>query len=191
MSKDTRTFINYSSVTSTVAILLSLAALYFNFFREAHSLKVGVVDFDTSDTTLPVSLSCNVILLNNGNKTETLLSLDLFLSTEPGGKGGGVGPPEVKGPFVLKAGDVIPVRLKWDNLNEETFENEAKWEGSELYQKASFIVNLRVSAVRPDGTLTKRIIAVSRLEYDDASGMLTGTETTPDNWSLTELLAES
>lgn len=107
--------ITYATITSTIALIISCLSFYFTNIQEVHSLQCGVVrDYTESFNDDSLIYHSDLILLNKGNRTETLLSIEITYSS-----------PEdssiiasftsvrsaSRGPYVLKSGDAMPVHL--------------------------------------------------------------------------------
>jgi hypothetical protein len=167
--------ITYSGVTSTVAVVIALLSFYIANIREVHSLELGVVRSPGTYSGANIDYTTDLILLNRGNRTETLLSVKLFFPYSPDSETGLYSKAE-KGPFVLKPGDAVPVQLI-DKMTKDTFENGATWTGTKGVQKAELIVQLRTSAVSPNGQEIRKKIQLERIIYDEEND----TVSFPDN----------
>lgn len=160
----------YASLTATVALFLSLTSLYFTWFREVHSLKLGIVPSDTVDVSLPFTLSTDLVLLNRGNRTETVLALNPVLAAPSEHEG--ERPGWHKGPFVLKAGDALPVHVAW-TITENDLGNVAEWSGPSLERSADGDLLLSVSTISAEGAEIRKNILLGRLHYYEPSGEVT------------------
>lgn len=112
-----RHWLSYATITSTVAILISLSSFYFSWFYVNHSLKISIV---STDSTYPYNFQTDLVAFNHGNKTETLLYLQLFYVSSDG-LDRTFSEEYQKGPFVLKPGDVIPIRVDWASIGNDVF----------------------------------------------------------------------
>jgi hypothetical protein len=181
----TASWLNYSTIISSLALAISLSSFYFTWVRVDHSLKLGVVSSGGDDTELPLTYYANLILLNPGNRTETALTLELlFGSTLHSYE---FDPKSVKGPFVLKPGDAIPIRIEW-KIGQNNFDDAAEWRGPQFSQIASAKMYVRVHVVSPNGAETEKIFPVGNLVYNQASAAVEYQQIQPDKLGLHELL---
>jgi hypothetical protein len=180
--REKRFHLTYAGVTSTIAIIIAFLSFYVANIREIHSLQVGVVRTSDRGVTKDVDFTTDIILLNRGNRTETLLSIELSypFADNPEGESGFI--KAEKGPFVLKPGDAIPIQLT-DKITKQNFENFAKWMGREGERKAELIVQVRISAVSPDGQEIRKKIQLKRIAYDEMNDIIIF----PDNDSAKQL----
>lgn len=178
--------LSYAVVTSTIALAVSLLSFYFTWLHVRHSLMIGVVSASADDVTLPMNFSTDIILLNQGNRTETALSVELRFGSA--GNGYTYSPKLKKGPFVLKAGDAVPVHIDWE-LDKDAFENVAEWKGPELEKTATGDVTLVVEAIAPTGKLINRNVVLGRFSYYDPSEELTFTSAGGEKHNLLELIS--
>jgi hypothetical protein len=100
--------LTYATVTSTIALLISCMSFYYSTFYEKHSLKIAPVTYGYDPSHIPWDFHCNLIILNQGNQTETILSIVPTF----GGQQATVRDVEL-GPFVLKPGDAVPLSISW------------------------------------------------------------------------------
>jgi hypothetical protein len=178
---------SYAVVTSTIALVISLASFYFTWFDVRHSLKIGIVSASADGTALPMKFSTDIILLNQGNKTESVLGLELRFGSI--GNGYMSNSRLMKGPFVLKAGDAVPVHIDWD-LGKDTFEDVADWNGPDLEQTAIGDVILVAEAISPTGNQINRSVVLGWFSYYDPSEEVTFSLTGGEKHDLLELIVE-
>jgi hypothetical protein len=126
--KETGTWISYASVTSTLALLLSAGTFYWNFFRVDRDLRLAFVTprhAAAQTFQLGEKFDVPVILLNGGNRAETVLAIRCEVYKVLNGvrtTNGG----DMQGPFVLKPGDAIPVSL---SLHLDPQASKQQWAG--------------------------------------------------------------
>jgi hypothetical protein len=180
--KKNKYLVLYPLVTSTIALIVSLTAFYFTYFRVSHSLQLGVIKSDVSDNETPVDFTADLILLNKGNQTETLLSAELRF----------VGGDTLmftksrKGPIVLKPGDAFPLRIE-TKLEESSFEIGAKWSGTEGTRKAETAMVLQISAVDANGRQVTKNITLGNFVYEELNNYFTYRDSASKELSLVEL----
>jgi len=144
-------WLTYSTVTSTVAFAVSIAGFYLTWLRESHTLELQVVGFVVSDRRLET----DVVLLNKGNRTETVLSIGMNLSS-PSGMAGVDPPTAPQGPFTLKPGDVIPVKLVYQfspKGREHHFAMSWRFE----YEKAGKYAKVAADRALADAVISTRV----------------------------------
>lgn len=108
--------ITYSTVSSTVALLISFASFYYTWWMETHSLDITIAEISGPvflPQSPPVRMEISAVLQNKGNKTETVLSMDYKAAQLSWPKN----PESRAGPFVLKAGEAVAVTLFFDIEN--------------------------------------------------------------------------
>jgi hypothetical protein len=86
---------------SVAALLVSLGALYFDHWREAHSLRAVIAEINWGERPTPVE----IVVRNLGNKTEVLKDARLIWSKVD--TGGGQVSKEHIGPVVIKADESV------------------------------------------------------------------------------------
>lgn len=162
----------YASVTSTFALLISCLTFYFSNLREVHSLQLSVVrtKFQPKYSRKLSYVLTDLIVLNRGNRTEAIISMNFSYPV--------VGRPDVRivsserGPYVLKAGDAIPVTLS-DTITVSTFERSGNWKGKFGQRKAKIEFDIIVQSVSPDtGSEIERKIMRHKLLYDELSNKI-------------------
>jgi hypothetical protein len=172
----------YPLVVSTIALLVSATSVYFTYFRVSHSLQLGVVKSETTDNETPCDFRADLILLNRGNQTEVLLGAELRF----------VGGDTLmfttsrKGPFVLKAGEALPLRIE-TKLDEASFDTGAKWSGTEGYRKAESAMVLKISAVDSNGREVTKDVTLGNFVYEELNNYFTYRESSSKELSLVEL----
>jgi hypothetical protein len=174
----------YPFVISTVALLISASSFYFTYFRVNHSLELAVVKSGPSDNETPCSFSVDTILLNKGNRTETFLSAELIFV----GEDTVFFPASSKGPFVLKSGDALPLRIEVKFNDNGVFENGPKWSGEKGNRKAEVEMVLQVSAIDSKGRELQKRITLGKLVYEeDPNNYFTFSDSPSKELSLVEL----
>lgn len=159
----------YASITSTFALFISCLTFYFSNLREVHSLQLSVVrtKFRPTHSRERPYVSTDLIVLNRGNRTEAIMSMNFSYPL--------VGRPNVRivssirGPYVLKAGDAIPVTLS-DTITVDMFKRSGTWRGEAGKQKAEIEFDILVQSVSPNtGSVLERTIMRHKLLYDEYS----------------------
>src|SRR5271156_3767920 len=119
--------VSYSSVTATVALVISALSAYYNLFYTNRSLSLAITPepptfyIESAAPGTPVgaldssAFSYAAVLSNTGNHTECVLSVWIFSQPE----GAELGPKpdstdiikaETSGPYILKAGEAVVAR---------------------------------------------------------------------------------
>nr|WP_315182928.1 hypothetical protein [uncultured Albidiferax sp.] len=184
--KPKRKWFSFSVVVSLVALALSLWTFYFTYFHIEHTLQLSVVRAGGDDSELPVTFDTDILLLNPGNRSATLLSLEVTFGEATGGTWT-YDPRLRKGPYVLKPGDALPVNVSW-MLTKDMFENVADWSGAELERTAKGVMSLQLSAVSSDGKEIRRKIQIGTFEYYEPSDELRFKASQSDGSKFVDLL---
>jgi hypothetical protein len=172
----------YPLVISTIALFVSLVSIYFTYFRVSHSLQLGVIKSDVSDNEIPADFMVDLILLNKGNQTESLLNAELqFVAGDSL-----VFTKSRKGPLVLKPGDALPLRVE-TNLGKGVFDVGAKWSGTEGHRKAETEMVLQISSVDMNGRQVTKKITLGNFVYEELNNYFSYRESAPKELSLVEL----
>ena len=156
--------ITYASVTSTFALAISILTFYFSNLREVHSLQFTIANSASSISvsTYLAQVSTDLILVNKGNRTETILSVAL------------VHPLDDKrylektrrGPFVLKAGDALPVQLV-DTITESDLKNFIKGNSARMHDGIKLPINVYIEAVSQHGYNLNKQVKLANIEVKD------------------------
>ena len=137
--------------------------------QDDHKLEAaatfGLDDWATKQTRFAV----RVVLLNRGNRQETVYSAQLVIKDDLNKRSGLYLSDDQKGPFVLAPGQVIPFNLQ--PMLGETVLGEMKWT-SEMRAEAK--VGVEFVVLRPDGTEGRFAYPFGTLKYNDG----------PENYSL-------
>jgi hypothetical protein len=168
--KPKRKWFSFSVTTSLIALGLSLWTFYFTYLHVEHALQLSVVRAGGDDSALPTTFDTDILLLNPGNRTETLISLDVIFGNATDGTHA-FDPRLRKGPYVLKPGEALPLKVSWE-LTKDMFENVADWSGPEAEKIAKGLISLRLSAVSADGEEIRRRVPIGTFEYYEASDEL-------------------
>jgi hypothetical protein len=112
LKKKIWSYINYSSITSTIAVLISGTSAYFANFYEHRAVLLAIAPRPPSHMSAMKakwgdSLTLTPIISNDGNHTEVIQSISIAVNYP--------GPTQARGtpagPFVLKGGDAIAVPI--------------------------------------------------------------------------------
>lgn len=105
--------VTYSTVTATLALLITVGSFYFTWIYESHSVRLAVVntmpgiDPERTERELPIDLAVDFALSNLGNKTETVVFVQPVVLLEDGKT---YWDGQKKGPYILKAGEALADR---------------------------------------------------------------------------------
>jgi membrane-associated protease RseP (regulator of RpoE activity) len=142
--------------------VISAGTLFFTFFYEQHVLKIAVVPVLSGAfagmTDSPFSMS--PVLINSGNRTETVLAVYLEVNQ--------VSVLPYKGPFVLKAGDALATTVDLD-LKEVSRSAGCVVTKQQYEDRGSYNchVSLVVSGLDPGGWQMVNKIALANFKVSD------------------------
>lgn len=182
-SNEKKTKVTLPLVISTIALIISLLSFYFTHLRVNHSMMLAPANLTLSSDKLPCNLTSDFVLLNYGNRTETLIRAELVYQ----GFGEWREPKSRKGPFVLKSGDAIPVQVQQE-LTDGKFFDSANKKGDKDFPVYEILVTLELSTLNPQGQEVVTSIPLGRIIYDERAAHLKHESSPGTNTRLLEVI---
>jgi hypothetical protein len=148
---------NFSIILSLVALIISGLAFYLTNFYINRTLSVAITP-EPPVWTLEFEdkpLEFTPVVLNSGNRSETILGAYLSIETDLGAAKGEIS----QGPLVIKPGDsvVVKVGLKAPPKEIKKYTSEAD-------------INLVIQALSPSGSSQQHSFALAHMTFDEGKG---------------------
>jgi hypothetical protein len=161
-------------VISAVALIVSLATLYYDHWREKHSLKAVITRIDYRD---PITVE--IAIRNVGNKSEVLSQGHLLYGKDD--SGGGSVSAEGIGPLVLEPDEVIVQKFQTKPQPYNDLKERKELDDSNgLHIGVLFsILDLRSSS-RGERIYIEKYVPFTVIHFDD-KGHMTGAKPTKEN----------
>jgi hypothetical protein len=143
----------YSSVTSTLALIVSAVSAYYTLFYVNRSIKLVLNPFFNETFVEDGFIAGSPVLYNDGNHTEVLVKAELTTRKDSCGTFG----RSAVGPFIIKPGEAIALTLKLPLPEIKTY--------------TKIDVYLALQVIRPDGSSVPLNILLERAYafFDDGT----------------------
>jgi hypothetical protein len=160
--------VSYAAIASTIALILSASTFYFTYFRVRHSLEIVAAPQPSFSVIVDTFyVSADLVLLNDGNRTETVLRAYPEISKRTHSASATYANLSLQqGPWVLKPGDAVPIHIEWP-LTPHNLQIPSRLELKSIKPVA---VSVNIVVVNQDGTVSSAPVQLGILQYSETNG---------------------
>jgi hypothetical protein len=159
---------------SVVALFVSLGTLYYDHWREKHSLKAVISRIEYRDPT-----TVEIVIRNVGNKSEVLSSAKLISAKDD--SGGGRLSSEQIGPFVIEPNEAIVQKFQTKpRLYKELKQNDELDGSNGLHIGIIFSILDFRSNSRGERIYVEKYVPFTIIHFDE-NGNITGAKPAKEN----------
>lgn len=177
--------VNYSVVTTTVALFITLSTFYLTWFHKNHSLAIAITEVNINgqskdsdeDDWFPLNTNIKLALANTGNRSEILHSARIVITNKEDREDQIDGP--AMGPIIIKPGEITPLEMKWE-LQHQTTISAFSSPDADGYREST--MKLNIETISPNGEVSQKSFPLATLQIRE-KGMV-------DNEMLQTLLIE-